>query len=204
MAQRHQCGWLKKEKRAHGETWVLFFRTTRKSDGKRVENKFSVGLVKDFPEKKCAWAEVERLHLPINPVNPRRGITFGDLTQHYAEHELVDHTESIHAKAHTTVRSYEPSDSQPTAAAMGKQDCAWYRAARGGGVVEGLETRKMLCKSNPRQNAPCHVHDLQAWTAIRPHFSKPGIEPHALRSLQNDQHLRSDDPNSAAGICSTA
>ncbi|PYX53476.1 MAG: hypothetical protein DMG76_25645, partial [Acidobacteria bacterium] len=27
--------------------------------------------------------------------------------QHYAEHELVDQTESIHAKAHTTVRSYE-------------------------------------------------------------------------------------------------
>jgi hypothetical protein len=31
-------GWLKKEKRAQGETWVLFFRTTRKSGGKRVEN----------------------------------------------------------------------------------------------------------------------------------------------------------------------
>ena len=29
MAQRHQRGWLKKEKRAQGETWVLFFRTTR-------------------------------------------------------------------------------------------------------------------------------------------------------------------------------
>ena len=27
MAQRHQRGWLKKEKRAQGETWVLFFRT---------------------------------------------------------------------------------------------------------------------------------------------------------------------------------
>jgi hypothetical protein len=37
MAQRHQRGWLKKEERAQGETWVLFFRTTRKSDGKRVE-----------------------------------------------------------------------------------------------------------------------------------------------------------------------
>ena len=37
MAQRHQRGWLKKEKRAQGETWVLFFRTTRQSDGKRVE-----------------------------------------------------------------------------------------------------------------------------------------------------------------------
>ena len=39
MAQRHQRGWLKKEKRAQGETWVLFFRTTPKCDGKRVENK---------------------------------------------------------------------------------------------------------------------------------------------------------------------
>ena len=107
MAQRHQRGWLKKEKRARGETWVLFFRTTRKCDGKRVENKAAIGLVKDFPEKSHAWAEVERLRLHINEVNSRRGITFGDLAQHYAEHELVDHTESIHAKAHTTVRSYE-------------------------------------------------------------------------------------------------
>ncbi len=43
MAERHQRGWLKKEKRAQGETWVLFFRTTRKSDGKRVENKIPIG-----------------------------------------------------------------------------------------------------------------------------------------------------------------
>jgi len=107
MAQRHQRGWLKKETRSQGETWVLFFRTTRKSDGKRVEKKCPIGLVKNFPEKDHAWAEVERLHLPVNQVNSRRGVTFGDLAQHYAEHELVDHTESIHAKAHTTVRSYE-------------------------------------------------------------------------------------------------
>jgi hypothetical protein len=51
MAQRNQRGWLKKESRAHGETWVLFFRTTRKSDGKRVENKIPIGLLKDLPEK---------------------------------------------------------------------------------------------------------------------------------------------------------
>lgn len=40
-------------------------------------------------------------------MDTRRGATFGDLAQHYAEHELVDHTESIHPKAHTTVKSYE-------------------------------------------------------------------------------------------------
>jgi hypothetical protein len=107
MAQRYQRGWLKKETRIQGETWVLFYRTTRKSDGKRVENKIPIGLVKDFPEKGHAWAEVQRLHLHINRMHSRRGVTFGDLAQHYAEHELVDHTESIHAKAHTTVRSYE-------------------------------------------------------------------------------------------------
>jgi len=107
MAQRRQRGWLKKEGRLLGETWVLYFRTIRESDGKRVENKIAIGLLRDLPDKSHAWAEVERLHLPINPVDSRWGVTFGDLAQHYAEHELVDHTESIHAKAHTTVRSYE-------------------------------------------------------------------------------------------------
>jgi integrase len=61
MAQRHQRGWLKKEKRTQGETWVLFFRTTRQSDGKRVENKVPIGLVRHLPEASSAWAEVERL-----------------------------------------------------------------------------------------------------------------------------------------------
>ena len=41
-----------------------------------------------------AWAEIETLQLPINQLNSRRGVTFGDLAQHYAEHELVDYTET--------------------------------------------------------------------------------------------------------------
>jgi hypothetical protein len=49
MAQRRQRGWLKKESRGHGDTWVLFFRKTRKTDGKRVENKVPIGLVKNLP-----------------------------------------------------------------------------------------------------------------------------------------------------------
>ena len=102
MAQRHQRGWLKKEMRAQGETWVLFFRNTRKSDGKRVENKISIGLVRHLPDSSSAWAEVERLHVPINRVDVRRGLTLGDLAQHYAEHELFEASESIRPKAHTT------------------------------------------------------------------------------------------------------
>ena len=106
MAQRHQRG-LKKEKRAQGETWVLFFRTTRPSDGKRVENKVPIGLVRHLPEASSAWAEVERLHVPINRVDVRRGLTFGDLAQHYAEHELAEASESIRPKVHTTIKGYE-------------------------------------------------------------------------------------------------
>jgi len=75
MAQRHQRGWLKKEKRAQGETWVLFFRTTRQSDGKRVENKLSMSLVRHLPEASSAWPEVERLDVPINRVDVRRGFS---------------------------------------------------------------------------------------------------------------------------------
>ena len=106
MPRRQQRGWLKKERRIQGETWVLYFRTTRKSDGRRVENKIPIGLVHDLPDKSTAWAEVGRLHLQINPVDFRRGVTFGDLALHYAEHELVERSESIHPKAHTTIKGY--------------------------------------------------------------------------------------------------
>jgi len=119
MAQRHQRGWLKKEKRAQGETWVLFFRTTRKSDGKRVENKVPIGLVRHLPEASSAWAEVERLHVPINRVDVRRGLIFGDLAQHYAEHELAEASESIRPKAHTTIKKLRASYPKPPTPTMG-------------------------------------------------------------------------------------
>ena len=94
MAQRHQRGWLKKETRSNGETWVLFYRTIRKSDGKRVKNKIAIGLVRDFPDERSARAEVERLHLQLNRVDLRGGVTFADLALHYADHELVERTVS--------------------------------------------------------------------------------------------------------------
>jgi integrase len=107
MAQRHQRGWLKKEKRSQGETWMLFFRTVRESDGKRVENKVPIGLVKDFSGKSAAWAEVERQHLHINKVDFRGRVMFADLAGHYSEHELGEQTESVNPKAHTTIGAYK-------------------------------------------------------------------------------------------------
>ena len=61
MVQRQQRGWLKKEKRIQGQTWVVFyFRTTRKSDAKRVENKIPIGLVQDFGNSWAPCAEGHR------------------------------------------------------------------------------------------------------------------------------------------------
>lgn len=79
---RHQQGWLKQEMRAEGKTWVLFFRTVRKSDGKRVEHKVPIGLLKDSPDKNSARAEVDKLHLHLNQVDSRGKVTFADLAHH--------------------------------------------------------------------------------------------------------------------------
>jgi hypothetical protein len=107
MAQRNQRGWLKQEMRAEGPTWVLFFRTARKSDGRRVEHEVPIGLLKDFPDKTSAWAEVDKLHLHLNQVDSLGKITFADLAHHCAGHELVERTESVHPKAYTTIKGYE-------------------------------------------------------------------------------------------------
>jgi len=107
MAQRHQRGWLKQEMRAEGPTWVSFFRTARKSDGRRVEHKVPIALLKDFPDKTSAWAEVDTLHLHLNQVDSLGKITFADLAHHYFDHELVEQTESVHPKAYTTIQGYE-------------------------------------------------------------------------------------------------
>ena len=67
MALRHQRGWLKKEIRSQGETWMLFFRTTRKSDGKRVENKIPIGLVKDLLREKLCMGRSRKTASPRQP-----------------------------------------------------------------------------------------------------------------------------------------
>ena len=60
-----------------------------------------------FSTNALPGAEVERLHLPLNPWI-RDGVShLGDLVLHYAEHELVERSEFIHPKAHTTIRGYD-------------------------------------------------------------------------------------------------
>jgi hypothetical protein len=89
-----------------GAPFSNYAKVRRQTSGEQ-ENKIPIGLVRDLPDKRSAWAEVERLHLPINPVDSRRGVTFGELVVHYAEHELAERSESIHPKAHTTIKGYD-------------------------------------------------------------------------------------------------
>jgi len=68
-------------------------RESSTADGLKIRSLLGSSAI--FPDKSSAWAEVERLHLALNPVDSRQGVTFADLAQHYAEHELVDRSESI-------------------------------------------------------------------------------------------------------------
>ena len=106
---RHQRGWLRTEKRSDGETWMLYFRITRESDGKQVEHKLPIGLVRDLSSKAAVWKEIDRLHLAsqINQPDFRGRITFADLAHHYEQHELDEQDDATDPKARTTIAGYK-------------------------------------------------------------------------------------------------
>src|SRR5437764_10097806 len=59
-AEMSQKGWLTKEGRKRGRSWVYHWYKTRPGDGKHVENTAVVGRVANFPKESSAWVEVER------------------------------------------------------------------------------------------------------------------------------------------------
>ncbi len=69
---------------------------TRQSDGKRVEHKIPIGLVRDFKTESAAWAEMERQHLSqqINESVSRGRVTFSAIARHYVESELPERAPS--------------------------------------------------------------------------------------------------------------
>ena len=109
---RYQNGSVRIEQRSEGPTWVFRYYVTR-SDGKRVEHKTAMGLVKAIgTEESAAWREVDRQRLRenANKTKPFRGKprTFSELAQHYIEHELQeDQSEATIEKAYTTAETYK-------------------------------------------------------------------------------------------------
>jgi integrase len=75
-------GSLKKRETEEGLVWDLRFQTRRASDGKMVERKRVVGLVKSFPLKELAYDEAERLKLyTIAPGTKQGKLTFRTLAE---------------------------------------------------------------------------------------------------------------------------
>lgn len=85
---RHNRGMVRKEMRSQGAVWV--FRWSERINGRRHHHKEVLGSVKDLPTLSAAQRAAEPLRLKLNENKQQlRPITFGQLINHYLEHELV-------------------------------------------------------------------------------------------------------------------
>jgi integrase len=137
---RYQNGSVRIEQRSEGPTWVFRYYVTR-SDGRRVEHKTPVGLVQDVgSNERSVWREVDRQRLreTVNRNQPFRGKpkTFGQLAQHYIDHDLQeDQSEACIEKAYTTTLTYKRILNNRVTPFFGK---------RGVLAIEPLEVEKWL------------------------------------------------------------
>ena len=86
---RYNRGMLRKEKRAIGTVWV--FRWSEEVNGQRHQHKDVIGTTKEFPTEAAANKEADRLRCQLNENKQYlslKAITFGELTNHYLNHEL--------------------------------------------------------------------------------------------------------------------
>jgi integrase len=98
----YQRGALRKVHRKTGETWVLRYRVTQPG-GRRVENTLPVGLVRDFPNEKNAWREVDRLGLlvRINDDSSDIRIRFDALAEFYLTADFGEN--AVRPKSENTI-----------------------------------------------------------------------------------------------------
>jgi integrase len=86
---RYNRGMLRKEKRAIGMVWV--FRWSEEVDGRRRQHKELIGTTTKFPTEAVAQREADRLRCRLNENKQclsLKNITFGQLINHYFDHEL--------------------------------------------------------------------------------------------------------------------
>ena len=98
----YQRGSLKQVPRKEGDTWVLRYRVTN-TEGRRVENTTTIGLVRDFPSEKAAWREVDKLALGlrINETPAAGRIHFDALAEHYLRADVG--ADALRPKSENTV-----------------------------------------------------------------------------------------------------
>jgi integrase len=100
---------LRVEERLDGKAWVLRFKVTRESDGKRVEHTRVIGRIRDFPTEEQAFAEAERLRLyTIEPGSKRQTLTFAILAEFYLQElKKVPESKKRKPKAASTIEDRE-------------------------------------------------------------------------------------------------
>ena len=95
------------KQRANGMTWIYRYQTTRPIDGRRVEHTKVVGLVKDVGKTQAAaWRAVGCLGLDTELNCSSEQITFGDLAEHFRNHELRK-SRGVRLKADETITTHE-------------------------------------------------------------------------------------------------
>jgi integrase len=80
---------LRKEKRAVGTVWV--FRWSEEVNGQRRQHKDVIGTTKEFPTEAAANKDADRRRCQLNENKKYlslKAITFGELINHYVNHEL--------------------------------------------------------------------------------------------------------------------
>jgi integrase len=93
-------GWLSKK----NGRFMYRFLTIRLSDGKKVEQRKTIGLISDLKTEKNAWKEAERLGLTKLSETPTAAqLTFEALAQHFIKHELDKSEGRIGRKAEETI-----------------------------------------------------------------------------------------------------
>jgi len=86
---RYKAGMLRQEKRSHGTVWT--FRWSETVNGRRHQPKEVIGPTRQFPTEAAANREADRLRFRLNEIKQSsslKPITFGELTNHYLDHEL--------------------------------------------------------------------------------------------------------------------
>jgi integrase len=83
---RYNRGMLRKEKRAIGMVWV--FRWSEEVNGRRHQHKDVIGTTKEFPTEAAANKEADRKRCQLNENKQYLSLTFGELINHYLNHEL--------------------------------------------------------------------------------------------------------------------
>jgi len=118
---RYQNGSVRIEQRSDGPTWVYRFQVTR-SDGKRVEHKTVLSLVRDVgPSEKDAWQEVDRQRLrenanqyqpfPWEPKDVRAALSALHPKRVAGRSVRGNHREGIHNRRDLQADSQQESDS---------------------------------------------------------------------------------------------